>query len=116
MKPRLRRVLAAALFLAGSWSPALGAPQSPLALERAIPLAGVEGRIDHLAVDVQHGRLFVAELGNGTVEAIDTVGGRSLGRISGLSEPQGLAYLAGRNELAVATGGDGMVRFYRAAD
>jgi hypothetical protein len=88
----------------------------PLTLERTIPLAGVRGRIDHLAIDTAHGRLFVAELGNGSVEAIDLATGRSLGRIDGLSEPQGVGYLPDRDELAVATGGDGALRFYRAAD
>jgi hypothetical protein len=90
--------------------------QAPLALDRTIPLAGVKGRIDHLAVDVAGQRLFVAELGNGSVEAIDLRSGKSLGRITGLAEPQGLAYLADRDELAVANGGDGTVRFYKAAD
>jgi hypothetical protein len=88
----------------------------PLVLERTIPLAKVSGRIDHLAVDPARGRLFVAELGNGTVEAIDLASGRSLGRISGLKEPQGVGYLSARDEIAVASGGDGMLRFYRAAD
>jgi len=59
-------------------------------------------------------RLFVAELGNGSVEAIDLASGRSLGRVTGLSEPQGVGYLPRQDELAVATGGDGMLRFYRA--
>jgi YVTN family beta-propeller protein len=85
-------------------------------LERAIPLKGVSGRIDHLALDVAGRRLFVAELGNGSVEAIDLASGRSVGRITGLTEPQGLAYLPSRNELVIATGGDGAVGFYRASD
>lgn len=92
------------------------ASRPPLTLERTMPLAGVRGRIDHLAIDTGHGRLFVAELGNGSVEAIDLASGRSLGRIGGLREPQGLGYLPDRDELAVATGGDGMLRFYRAGD
>jgi hypothetical protein len=79
-------------------------------------LAGVAGRIDHLAIDASGARLFVAELGNGSVEAVDLKSGRSLGRITGLKEPQGLGYLGDRDELAVSTGGDGMLRFYRAAD
>jgi hypothetical protein len=91
------------------------AAPAPLVLERTIALKGVGGRIDHLAIDVAHHRLFVAELGNGSVEAIDLSRGVSLGRISGLKEPQGLAYLPARDELVVATGGDGSVRFYRAA-
>jgi hypothetical protein len=93
---------------------ASGAP--PLVLERTIPLAGVSGRIDHLAIDPEGRRLFVAELGNGTVEALDLATGRSAGRITGLKEPQGLGYIPSRGELVVATGGDGMVRFYRGAD
>ena len=88
----------------------------PLVLERTIPLAGVHGRIDHMAIDVTHKRLFVAELGNGSVESIDIATGRSLGRVGGLKEPQGLAHLPARGELAVASGGDGTVRFYRADD
>jgi hypothetical protein len=87
-----------------------------LVLERTIALTGVEGRIDHLAVDVAHRRLFVAELGNGSVEAIDLATGRSLGRITGLHEPQGVAYLPAFDQLFVASGGDGTVRAYGAAD
>ena len=88
----------------------------PLVLERTIPLAGVAGRIDHLAIDVAHGRLFIAELGNGTVEVVDVASGRSFRRISGLKEPQGLAYLPDLDELVVASGGDGSVRFYKGSD
>lgn len=95
-------------------SAAVGPP--PLLLERTIPLPGVSGRIDHMAIDLDGRRLFVAELGNGSVEAIDLTTGRSLGRIGGLEEPQGLGYVRATGELAVATGGDGMLRFYRAAD
>jgi hypothetical protein len=69
----------------------------------------VVGRIDHLAYDARRGRVFVAELGNGTVEGVDLATGRVIGRIGGLKEPQGLAFLPGRDELAVASGGDGSV-------
>src|SRR5689334_23350969 len=63
---------------------------SPLVLEQTISLPNVKGRIDHLAVDLEHKKLFVAELENGTVEAIDLATGTVAGRIGGLSEPQGL--------------------------
>ncbi len=96
--------------------PAAKGPGAPLALERTIPLGAVAGRIDHLAIDVAHHRLFIAELGAGSVEAVDISGGAPLGRIGGLKEPQGLAYLPGRDALVVASGGDGTVRFYRAGD
>jgi hypothetical protein len=113
----IRRAAALAAALLGLWAcEAWSASQAPLVRERTIPLPGVAGRIDHLSVDAQRKRLFVAELGNGTLEAVDLAGGRSLGRIAGLKEPQGVGYLPARDELAVATGGDGMLRFYRASD
>ena len=90
-------------------------PASPLKLERIIPLPDVSGRIDHLALDTAHGRLFVAEYGNGTVDEIDLAGGRPLGRIGGLHQPQGVAYLDRLDEIVVACG-DGAVHFYAASD
>ena len=92
------------------------ASSEPLVLERTIPLPQVVGRIDHLAYDARRGRVFVAELGNGSVEGVDLATGRVVARIGGLKEPQGLAFLPERDELAVASGGDGSVRFYRGAD
>jgi hypothetical protein len=90
-------------------------PSSPLKLERIMPLPGVSGRLDHLALDAAHKRLFVAEYGNGTVDEIDLSGGRQLGRIGGPHEPQGVAYLDALDEFVVASG-DGSVRFYSASD
>jgi hypothetical protein len=90
-------------------------PASPLRLERIIPLPGVSGRIDHLAIDETRQRLFVAEVANGTVDEIDLPSATILGRIGGLREPQGAAYLSDQDELVVASG-DGSVRFFSAAD
>lgn len=95
---------------------ARSASSEPLILERTIALPQVVGRIDHLAYDAKRGRVFVAELGNGSVEGVDLATGRVVARIGGLKEPQGLAFLPERDELAVASGGDGSVRFYRGAD
>jgi hypothetical protein len=87
---------------------------SPLRLERTIALPNVAGRIDHLAIDLADKLLFVAEYGNGTVDAVDLVGGKVTGRITGLHEPQGIAVLAD-GQVVVACG-DGSVHFYAAAD
>lgn len=92
-----------------------GDPASPLRLVRAIELPGVTGRIDHLAIDPQGRRLYVAEVANGSVEVIDLAAGRSLTRVGGLHEPQGVAWLAATVEWAVACG-DGSVHFYSGAD
>src|SRR5262249_48862484 len=48
---------------------------APLRLVQTIPLPHVEGRIDHMAVDLQGQRLFVAALGNDTLEVLDLQAG-----------------------------------------
>lgn len=86
---------------------------APLVAEREIALPGVAGRIDHLAADPAHHRLFVAEIANGSVDAVDLQTGKNH-RITGLAEPQGVAYLPALDQLAVSSGGDGTVEFYYA--
>jgi hypothetical protein len=90
-------------------------PRSPLQFTRAIELPNVKGRIDHMALDAEHNHLFVAEYGNGSVDEVDLASGKVVGSISGLHEPQGVAWLSKQQEIAVASG-DGLVTFYRGAD
>jgi DNA-binding beta-propeller fold protein YncE len=89
-------------------------PGAPLKLEKTIPLSGVEGRIDHLSVDLNNQRLFVAALGNNTVEILDIKGAKRLYTISGLHEPQGALYVPGDDRLFVASAKDGTCRIYDA--
>ena len=96
--------------------PARAEEPMPLQVEARIPLGAVKGRIDHLAVDLPRRRLFVAELGNGTVGVIDLETREKRATISGLHEPQGVAYQASSDTLFVASGGDGTLRLYRGAD
>ncbi len=83
-----------------------------LRLEREIPLSGVEGRIDHLAADVKGQRVFVAALGNGTLEVVDLAQGKRTGQVKDLKEPQGVAYSPDNGAIYVAGGGDGTVRSF----
>ena len=107
-------VLLTALLYA--W-PGLGRAAAPaLVLERTIPLAGVAGRIDHMAIDLARRRLFIAELGNGSVDVVDLATGRAIHRIAGLKEPQGVGYAPAADVLAVASAGDGSVRLFRGGD
>jgi DNA-binding beta-propeller fold protein YncE len=82
---------------------------------QTIELPRVEGRIDHFAADVKGKRLFMAALGNGSLEVIDTAAGRRVGSVAGLRKPQGVGFVAETGEIVVACGGDGTVRFYDAA-
>ncbi len=90
--------------------------EPPLVLERTIPLAGVSGRIDHMAVDLRRGRLFMAELGNGTVDMVDLAAGKAIHRIVGLKEPQGVGYSPQADLIAIASAGDGSVRLFKGED
>jgi len=74
---------------------------------QSIPLAGVEGRIDHLIADARGERLFVAALGNGSVEVIDLRSGTRIRSLGGFHEPQGLGFVPDPARLFVANGGDG---------
>jgi YVTN family beta-propeller protein len=87
----------------------------PLKLVQTIPLPGVKGRFDHFSIDMKGNRLFVAALGNNTVEVLDLAGGKRIQTISDLSKPQGVLFIADRNELAVASGGDGTLKILNAA-
>jgi YVTN family beta-propeller protein len=96
---RFMAVSLATLAMAGAWAAA------PL-LERVstIPMPGVKGRIDHFSANPKDHRIFVAALGNDTVEVLDTER-RQRRSIPGLGEPQGVLYLADSNRLFVANGG-----------
>src|SRR5882762_7014255 len=84
----------------------------PLRLVGAVPMPKVDGRIDHLSIDLKGQRLFVAALGNNTVEVIDLKNAKPLRTISGLREPQGIAYVPATNRLYVANGADGSLRMF----
>ncbi len=90
----------------------MGAVAQPLRLESTIPLGNINGRIDHLSADVSGKRLFVAALGNNSVEVVDLGAGKVVHSIGGLKEPQGLFYRPEMNRLYVANGEDGHVRVY----
>jgi len=78
-----------------------------LRLVQTIPLPHVEGRIDHLAVDLQGQRLFVAALGNNTLEVLDLKAGTRVHTITGLHEPQGVGFIPESNTIVVTNGHTG---------
>ncbi len=86
--------------------------QAPLTLETHIPLPNVQGRIDHLAVDIAGNRLFVAALGNNTVEVIDLRQGRRIRTLTGMRKPQGVLWEPESRRLFVASGDDGVLRVF----
>jgi YVTN family beta-propeller protein len=110
----------AALALLGlglaAGSGALAVKQPPLQLEGKIALGKVSGRIDHLAIDLDRQRLFVAELGNNSVGVIDLKGRKVIANLAGLKQPQGVGYVASTDTLYVASAGDGLVHLFQGPD
>jgi DNA-binding beta-propeller fold protein YncE len=87
--------------------------QTPAALELTsrIPLANVNGRMDHMSVDLKGQRLFAAAFDNHSLEVIDLQAGRQVHTIRD-GNPQASYYDPATNRLFVASGGDGTVKIF----
>jgi len=83
-----------------------------LQLKQIIPLPGVEGRIDHFALDTANDRLFVCALGNNSLEVVDLRKGERIHSINGLGSPQGVAYIPGLDRLFVANDEGGICKIF----
>src|SRR5437763_2564621 len=83
-----------------------------LALKARIELPNVNGRIDHFSADVKGQRLFMAALGNHTVEVMDIQGVKRIHTIPDLAEPQGIYFDSATNRLFVACAKDGTTKIF----
>ena len=79
-------------------------------------LPDVNGRLDHMTIDLKSDRLFVAALGNGTVEVIELKSGKILHSIKDLDKPQGVLYLPGNDLLLVTSADDGTCKIFSASN
>jgi hypothetical protein len=95
--------------------PGVAQARQPLEPVQTIALPDVRGRIDHLDIDLDGERLFVAALGNDTVEVIDLHAGQRSARLEHLQEPQGVAYVPEAKRLFVANGRSGRVDIFEGA-
>src|SRR5437773_10124680 len=66
-----------------------------------ITLPSVKGRIDHFGVDLKQRRLFVAALGNDTLEVVDVKSSCRERSHGGFREPQGALHLPESNRIYV---------------
>jgi DNA-binding beta-propeller fold protein YncE len=87
-----------------------------LAVYKSIPLPGVKGRMDHMDVNLKDQVVYIAALGNNTLEVVSLADGKVLHSIAGLDEPQGVCYIPQTKEIFVANGGSGDCYFYNAAN
>ena len=98
----------AALFALG-WlvvavAPAHGEDKVALRLVQTIPMPGVVGRLDHMAVDLEKQRLFLAAVANGTLEVLDLGAGKVINSLTGFKDTQDALFLGGHfNKLYVSS-------------
>lgn len=100
------------LFVVTASATAVADAVPSLQLVQTIPLHHVEGRIDHLAIDLAGQRLFVAALGNNSVEVIDLTTLQWKQRMAGLSEPQGVVFIPELHQVAITNGNSGTCEIY----
>jgi DNA-binding beta-propeller fold protein YncE len=82
------------------------APAAPKTLElvQTIDLKGPEGRLDHMALDAKHDRLFVANMANSSLDIVDLKAGKLSKQISDQKKIQGVAYAPDVNRIFVGNG------------
>jgi hypothetical protein len=100
------------LFLALLVQQTTGSTSEPLVPGPVIELPGVKGRIDHLAIDLARKRLYVAALGNDSVEVVDLEAGKRAQSLRGPKEPQGILYLPDLDRMVVSSGKGGTCDVY----
>jgi prepilin-type N-terminal cleavage/methylation domain-containing protein len=87
--------------------PAL-AGSAALELVQTIPLNGVAGRLDHLALDTKGGRLFIANLSNNSLDVVDLKASKLVKQVPGQRMIQGVAYAPDLDRIFVGNGVDGV--------
>jgi DNA-binding beta-propeller fold protein YncE len=108
--------------LAGSLLLALGAgittAAEPAALEllQTIPLQGPSGRLDHLAIDSEHARLFVANMANSSLDIVDLKAGKLIKQIPGQKGIQGIAYAPSLDRIFVGNEAGGICNVFDGRD
>src|SRR5689334_14481732 len=88
-----RLLVAVPIMLLPAGLTARAAEPASLRLIQTIPLKGVAGRLDHMAVDNRHGRLFVANLSNNSLDVVDLRAGKLIKQIPEQKKIQGIAYV-----------------------
>jgi DNA-binding beta-propeller fold protein YncE len=95
---------------------AAAAEPGALELQQTIPLTSGMGRYDHLALDADHGRLFLANLSNNSFDIVDLKAGKLVKQITGQKKAQGVAYAADLDRIFVGCGGDGVCNVFDGRD
>jgi DNA-binding beta-propeller fold protein YncE len=99
------------LAVIGCGQPAAADPVL-LELVQTIPLKGAAGRLDHLALDANGNRLFIANLSNNSLDVVDLKAGKLVKQIAGQQKIQGVAYVPDVDRIFVGNGKDGVCNVF----
>ena len=80
----------------------------PLLRVATIALRGPVGGMDHLAIDVKRGRLFVANTSNNSLDIVDLKAGKLLRQIGGQGRIRGIDYSPDADRVFVGNGTGGV--------
>jgi len=80
------------------------AAEPALQLSSSTELPGISGDLDHLAIDTEGQRLFLAAEDNGTLRVIDLKSGKLARTIKGFDTPHSILYLPASQELYITDG------------
>jgi hypothetical protein len=91
------------------------APQGTQALKlvQTIPLPGVIGRLDHMGIDLEQKRLFVAAVDNNTLEVVDLTDGKVIKSLAGFKDTQDALFLGGDFNKLFVSSLDGHLRVFQ---
>ena len=99
--------------ITGLTSPASAQEKQALRLVQTIALPGVRGRLDHMGVDLEKKRLFVAATGNNTLEVVDLTAGNVTKTLTGFKDTQDALFLGGDFNKLYVSSLDGHVRVFQ---
>jgi hypothetical protein len=118
MKMRVSASFGWAAALLVGFGAALAAAAEPATLElvQTIALKGPPSRLDHLAIDHLHGRLFVANMANSSLDIVDLKAGKLVKQIPGQKGIQGIAYAPDLDRIFVGNEAGGICNVFDGRD
>jgi hypothetical protein len=87
--------------------------RSTLRLVQSIPLPGVKGRLDHMGIDLEKKRLFVAAAGNNSLEVVDLTSATVTNSLTGFNDTQDALFLGGDFYKLYVSSLDGHLRVFQ---
>lgn len=121
MTIRFRKALVSAPFIVAGLlisisAKPVAAQQAPLTLIDNITLPGIVGDFDFFEADLKRNHIFAAAEEHASLELFEASTGKPLQSIPGFKTPHTLAFVADRDEVFVADGGDSSVIVMSASD